>query len=129
MKLIDKSAVKAELEKRIEETKGMRPKFDQFWAGQISAFKGVLNILNTLEVKEVDLIKIKGYVARDKDGSIWFHYTKPHRENDIEKTWWGSNDKSFEIYDFDFPEYADLTWEESEPVEVELTLKRLNAGG
>ena len=73
------------------------------------------------------MVKIKGYVARDNDGSIWFHYTKPHRENDIEKTWWGSNDKSFEIYDFDFPEYADLTWEESEPVEVELTLKRLNA--
>ena len=76
----------------------------------------------------MDIIKIKGYVARDKDGSIWFHYTKPRRENDIEKTWWGSNDKSFEIYDFDFPEYADLTWEESEPVEVELTLKRLNIG-
>lgn len=77
----------------------------------------------------MDMIKIKGYVARDKDGSIWFHYTKPHRENDIEKTWWGSNDKSFEINDFDFPEYADLTWEESEPVEVELTLKRLKTKG
>ena len=76
-----------------------------------------------------DIVKIKGYVAMDKDGSIWFHYTKPHRENDIEKTWRGSNDKSFEIYDFDFLEYTDLTWEESEPVEVELTLKRLNAGG
>lgn len=70
--------------------------------------------------------KIKGYVARDENGSLWFHFTKPHRENDIEKTWWGSNDKSFEIYDFDFPEYADLNWEESEPVEVELTLRRVN---
>ena len=50
---IDKAAVVAELEKRIEETKGMQPKFDQFWAGQISAFKGVLKILDTLEVKEV----------------------------------------------------------------------------
>lgn len=72
------------------------------------------------------MIKIKGYVARDKDGSIWFHYTKPYRENGIEKdlVGWASNDKTFEIYDFDFPEYADLTWEESEPVEVELTLKK-----
>ena len=52
---IDKSALVAEIEKRIEETKGMQPKFDQFWAGQISAFKGVLKILDTLEVKEVDL--------------------------------------------------------------------------
>ena len=54
---INKAAVKAELEKRIEETKGMQPQFDQFWAGQISAFKGVLKILDTLEVKEVNLEK------------------------------------------------------------------------
>jgi len=51
---IDKSAVVAEIEKRIKETESMKPKFDQFWAGQISAFKGILKILNTLEVKEVD---------------------------------------------------------------------------
>lgn len=47
----------AEIEKRIKETESMQPKFDQFWAGQISAFKGILKILNTLEVKEVDLEK------------------------------------------------------------------------
>lgn len=57
LKLIDKSVIVSELEKRIEETKGMQPKFDQFWAGQISAFKGVLKILNTLEVKEVKKIE------------------------------------------------------------------------
>lgn len=55
--LINKSAVVAEIEKRIEETKGMQPKFDQFWAGQISAFKGILKILDTIKVKEVDLKK------------------------------------------------------------------------
>ena len=52
--LIDKDALVAEIEKRIKETEFMQPKFDQFWAGQISAFKGVLKILDTLEVKEVD---------------------------------------------------------------------------
>lgn len=52
MKLIDKAALVAEIEKRIKETESMQPKFDQFWAGQISAFKGVLKILDTLEVKE-----------------------------------------------------------------------------
>ena len=57
MKLIDKAAVVAEIENRIKETESMRPKFDQFWAGQISAFKGVLKILDTLEVKEIDLEK------------------------------------------------------------------------
>lgn len=57
MKLIDKDRVVAEIEKRIKETESMQPKFDQFWAGQISAFKGVLKILDTLEVKEVNLEK------------------------------------------------------------------------
>lgn len=49
LQYISKAALAAELKKRIEETKGMQPKFDQFWAGQISAFKGVLKILDTLE--------------------------------------------------------------------------------
>ena len=52
--LIDKSALVAEIEGRIKNTESMQPKFDQFWAGQISAFKGILKILDTLEVKEVD---------------------------------------------------------------------------
>ena len=66
---------------------------------------------------------MKGYVARDKDGSLWFHYEKPHLENDIEKTWWGSNDKSFEIFRWDFPEFDDLTFDGG-PVEVEMSIKR-----
>jgi hypothetical protein len=52
---ISKSALVAEIEKRIKETESMQPKFDQFWAGQISAFKGVLKILDTLETKEVNV--------------------------------------------------------------------------
>lgn len=54
---INKSALVAEIEKRIKETESMKPKFDQFWAGQISAFKGILKILDILEAKEVDLEK------------------------------------------------------------------------
>ena len=68
--------------------------------------------------------KINGYVAKDKDGSLWFHYIKPHRENNIEKTWWGSNDKAFEIYKRDFAEFDDLTWE-NEPIEVELIINKI----
>jgi len=55
MELIDKTTIVKEIEKRIKETESMKSKFDQFWAGQISAFKGILKILDTLEVKEVDL--------------------------------------------------------------------------
>ena len=68
-KYIDKSTLVAEIEKRIKETETMQPKFDQFWAGQISAFKGILKILDTLEVKEVkdvDLEKeYKDFVEED----------------------------------------------------------------
>jgi len=63
-----------------------------------------------------------GYVARDKDNTLWFHYRKPHLENDIEKTWWGSNDKTFRIYDWDFPEFKDLKFED-EPIKVEFNIK------
>ena len=66
---INKADAVAEIENRIKETESMRPKFDQFWAGQISAFKGVLKILNTLEVKEVDLEKeIDDFMAKEWDG-------------------------------------------------------------
>ena len=60
---IDKDALVAEIKKRIKETESMQPKFDQFWAGQISAFKGVLKILDTLEVKEVDVSNISENLA------------------------------------------------------------------
>ena len=45
---IDKATVVAEIERRIKETESTQPKFDQFWAGQISAFKGILKISSTL---------------------------------------------------------------------------------
>jgi hypothetical protein len=40
-------------------TESMQPKFDQFWAGQISAFKGILKILDTIEVKESENERIR----------------------------------------------------------------------
>ena len=52
---INKDVLVAEIEKRIKETESMQPKFDQFLAGQISAFKGILKIIDTIEVKEDDV--------------------------------------------------------------------------
>lgn len=66
-----------------------------------------------------------GYVARDLDGSLWFHYIMPHRENDIKKTWWGSNDKAFEIFDSDFPGFENLTWKDA-PVRVGFNIHKAN---
>ena len=80
---IDKAALVSELEKRIEETKGMQPQFDQFWAGQISAFKGVLKILDTLEVKEVNLEECqKENIDLEKEVNQYFEKTWPFEEDD-----------------------------------------------
>ena len=49
MKYIDSEKLMAEIERRIEETKSMKPSFDQFWAGQISAFKGAIKIAESLQ--------------------------------------------------------------------------------
>ena len=49
MKYIDSEKLMAEIERRIEETKSAKPSFDQFWAGQISAFKGVRTIISSLQ--------------------------------------------------------------------------------
>lgn len=66
MKYIDIEKLISEIEKRIEETKSMKPSFDKFWAGQISAFKGVITIIASLqqEQPEVDLEK---EIARENE--------------------------------------------------------------
>ena len=55
MKYIDSEKLMAEIERRIEETKSAKPSFDQFWAGQISAFKGVKTIISSLQQEEPKL--------------------------------------------------------------------------
>ena len=52
MKYIDSEKLMAEIERRIEETKSAKPSFDQFWAGQISAFEGVRTIISSLQQEE-----------------------------------------------------------------------------
>lgn len=48
-KYIDADKLIAEIKRQIEETKSMKPSFDQFWAGQISAFKGAIKIAESLQ--------------------------------------------------------------------------------
>ena len=52
MKYIDSEKLIAAIERRIEETKSAKPSFDQFWAGQISAFEGVRTIISSLQQEE-----------------------------------------------------------------------------
>ena len=52
MKYIDSEKLMAEIERRIEEIKSAKPSFDQFWAGQISAFEGARTIISSLQQEE-----------------------------------------------------------------------------
>lgn len=88
---INKSTLANEIKKRIKETESMLPKFDQFWAGQISAFKGVLKILNTLEVKDNYEVKDND-VMEEMDFDDYSRFFKEHPDyNDgywgFEETW------------------------------------------
>lgn len=68
---------------------------------------------------------MKGYVARDKNNSLWFHYVKPRKRLGNEQDYWISNDWEMELDPSCFPEFDDLVFED-EPVEVELTITKTN---
>ena len=68
----------------------------------------------------MDTIKIRGYLVRDKDDYTAIYAEKPHRG----KTEW-VNDACLMIIN-DARLVPDIEFED-EPVEVEITLKRLNA--
>jgi len=82
---------------------------------------------NTKEVdleKDVDTIlpKVKGFLVRDKDDYTAIYAEKPHRG----KTEWVDGNDSCLMTINDARLVPDIEFED-EPVEVEVTLKRLNA--
>ena len=73
-----------------------------------------------LEVKEV---KVRGYLVRDKDDYTVIYAEKPHRG----KTEWVDGNDSCLMTINDTRLVPDIEFED-EPIEVEVTLKRLNTG-
>lgn len=75
--------------------------------------------------------KVKGWVARDDDGTLAIHYEKPRRvcyyNNEIVldgTPWVWENEAGYGLLPVKI--FPDLKWED-EPLEVELTLKRASA--
>lgn len=67
--------------------------------------------------------KIKGWVARDEDGTLCCFSKKPERmSNTIAGHFW-FNEDAFELRKDVFPK---LTWED-EPIEVELTINNMDS--
>ena len=73
------------------------------------------------------LPKIKGWVARDRNGALHFHKDKPHREYDCAwYTDWKRHPEP-EIFHLRLPkqmDFPELKWED-EPIEVELLIKKV----
>lgn len=59
--------------------------------------------------------KVKVWLARDKDGSLWLYPSVPYREDDI----WGCEWSSSKIDSHKFPS---VKWEDDEPTEAYITL-------
>jgi len=62
-----------------------------------------------------------GYVARDADGSLWFHRDIPEN-NDRLKVW--MSEDYMELKDEEFPEFKNLCYRD-EPIKVEIKLERI----
>ena len=83
----------------------------------------LLSFLGTIEVKEVEnteLLKVRGYLVRDKDDYTAIYAEKPHRG----KTEWVKGNDSCLMTINDARLVPDIEFED-EPVEVEVTLKRV----
>ena len=119
MKLIDKDDLVREIEKQrnayISEP------------GKYRVLSRILSFIDTLEVKEVEnteLLKVRGYLVRDKDDYTAIYAEKPHRG----KTEWVDGNDSCLMTINDARLVPDIEFED-EPVEVEVTLKRLSTRG
>ena len=122
---IDKSVVVAEIEKMLQNEYPCDNSEQE--TGYDCALYELQDFLDTLEVKEVEnteLLKVRGYLVRDKDDYTAIYAEKPHRG----KTEWVDGNHSCLMTINDARLVPDIEFED-EPVEVEVTLKRLNAGG
>jgi len=123
MKLIDKDKVAAEIERRIKGLKECHADTVPGYVGEISGLERLLSFIDTLEVQEkenTELLKVRGYLVRDKDDYTAIYAEKPHRG----KTEWVNGNGYCLMTINDARLVPDIEFED-EPVEVEVTLKRV----
>lgn len=64
---------------------------------------------------------MKAYIARDKDNGLFIYDEKPYK---MWSEWW-REDSCYPIRDSVLPEGINPQWEDDEPLEVELTIKKI----
>ena len=65
--------------------------------------------------------KVKGYVARDEDNGLWFHFQKPKRKTET----WVSDENSFWVPEEIVEDFIGLVEWEGKPLKVELTIEKV----
>lgn len=102
-----------------KDDKGQNGEFEVGFNAALSKVR-VLVEKEAEESKIPDKVKIKGWVARDKDGQISCYCDKPYRSHYC----WYSFPR-YEVWILPDELYPDLKWED-EPIEVELYLSKKN---
>lgn len=66
---------------------------------------------------------MKAWITRDKDGTLglYKHSEKPSKWRD----WWVNGLQLFHIEESDLPSNINPQWEDDEPIEVEIKIKKL----
>lgn len=115
-----------EIEKAAEEySQSLGKNRDVTWNDGEYGFIAGANFALGKQEKDADAV-IQGWVARDNGGFISLFSYRPDRVIHNDLGFWGHNDGSDEI-DLPRSSFPDLTWD-SDPIEVELIIKRKNNG-
>ena len=67
---------------------------------------------------------MEGYVARDKDGEIDLYLDKPAKAEYF--PFWEADGTFMEILESDLPSDINPQWKDEEPIEVEISINRVN---
>jgi hypothetical protein len=117
---ISKSALLAEIDNLLDKGKYHDDYDCAFRDGNnaaLYALKGRIDNLEVKEVKNTELLKVRGYLVRDKDDYTAIYAEKPHRG----KTEWVDSNDSCLMTINDARLMPDIEFEDK-PVEVEVTL-------
>ena len=67
---------------------------------------------------------MKAYIARDMCGTVWLHKIRPHKYTFNHTGMWCAMEGYLKIDESDLPEGINPQWEDTEPIEVELTITK-----
>lgn len=78
------------------------------------------------ETRENGTVFIRAYVIRDQDKTLGLFFTKPKKYIHEEEGFWSDLPSTWmELDDRILPPNVNPQWEDSEPIEIEISIKRI----